>query len=52
MNLGANPTQVLTPLKPGIAHSHFDVRTKPPQRQLLAWNRSGPSTGLDKTSHL
>jgi AraC-like DNA-binding protein len=37
MNLGANPTQVLTPLKPGIAHSHFDVRTKPPQRQLLAW---------------
>jgi AraC-like DNA-binding protein len=37
MNLGANPPQVLSPLKPGIAHSHFDVGTEPPQRQLLAW---------------
>lgn len=37
MNLGANPTEVHSPLKPGIVHTHFDVRSKPPQRQLLAW---------------
>ncbi|MGF6900850.1 AraC family transcriptional regulator [Paraburkholderia sp. GAS348] len=37
MSLGANPTQVHSPLKPGIAHSHFDVQTEPPQGRLLAW---------------
>lgn len=37
MNLGVSPTHGHSPLKPGIGHSHFNVQTEPPERQLLAW---------------